>query len=768
MRIKHDIYLRFTLALLCMLSLQFLPSSAHAGLSAEMELGYETYDAKVDGAKVVKADSFMHRYSLLYSDSRALADGRLGGYEYTLGYEWGAFDTNVKSTLPAGNNDISQSRGHVLFKGDILLDPKELPLVFHAYSHDLNRMQFQRNLGTFSAASIAGTGDQLISTTMPYDILDGQRINSGATLVLGVRNGMTNGYNTIFRYFPMLWLDYQDEIVHDTKNLTPMDTRLSRFAFVSLNKRDNWFHFRSSRYNDYINPNNNWKENAFQIGTVDQNMQRMWVDFTNWIKLSVDGVWTRRDAPDIINNTERYDLNLYAIATRKTWEARTYTNFSRYIENQRLNYNANLPLYITGTLGADTDWRIRVSDLERKQANIGGEWENTSDMLTTLQVTTFKRSPFTLTPSASVEYYDNTLAGKTLALEGAVETASSRRFSSRYTLFGRYDVKYFTAESDAKLSSNYLTQEIEGRAGYTPSTSWNVELDQKFQTASGTNPGTNGSAITVNSDFSTNNVSSTYWRGNGLSIGNYTRSVTRLTGSWRPLPRLMVSLAVSEDALFASGQSASYITTINNSISYDIASLHFNVQNQYSMQKNASGSDSVISSGGNASYTPNRNVDGSLNYSIQRLSNNDSSASTYATLTQKFNYYVFRVNGVSRRLLEFNEQIEYIENNSVNANSVLLSGPMSSFNTNVSTTSTASTTRFTLGGRYYPIKQLYVGVSGQYFLIDPSGIKGQIYTGSLGFNASKLSLSLDYSYGTQQNGAKRVEQRLAANMKKAF
>ncbi|RII29154.1 MAG: hypothetical protein CXR31_04635 [Geobacter sp.] len=768
MRIKHNIFLQLLTMLLCLTSLQFLSRSAYARLSGEAELGYETYDAKIDGVKVVKADSFMHRYSLLYSDSRALAGGRLGGYEYSLGYEWGAFDTNVKTSLPAGNTDISQTRGHILFNGEILFDPKELPLTFHAYSHDMNRMQFQRNLNTFSAASIIGSGDQILSTTMPYDIIDGQRISSGATLVFGVRNGMTNGYNAIFRHIPMLWLDYQDEIVHDTKGLTPMDTRLSRFAFVSLNKKDNWFHFRSSRYNDYINPNNDWKEKAFQIGTVDQTMQRRWIDFTNWIKISVDGSWTKRDAPDIINATERYDLNLFSIATRSAWDARTFATFSRYTDDNRLHYDANLPLYVAGTWGTDTDWRFRVSDREQKMLNTLRDWENTSDMLSTMQVTAFKRSSFTLTPTASIEYTDATTTGKTLALEGAVETSSTRRFSSRYTLFGRYDVKYFTAERSAQASTNYLTQELEGRFAYTPSATWNVQLEQKFQTASGTNPGTSGEAITVNSDFNTNTSSSTYWRGNGLSIGDYTRSVTRLSGSWRPLPRLTVSLAASEDMLFASGQSASYITTINNSISYDVTSLHFNVQNQYSMQKNANGSDTSISSNGYASYTPNRNVDGSLNYNIQRRTFNDNNSSTYATLTQKFNYYIFRVNGVSRRLLEFNEQIEYNENSSVNANSVLLIGPMSSFNTNVSTTSTASITRFTLGGRYYPLKHLYVGVSGQYYLIDPGGIKGQIYTGSLGLNASKLSFSLDYSYGTQQNGAKRVEQRFAANMKKAF
>lgn len=765
MRIQHDTYTRLLTILLCLFSLQFLPLSAHARLTGEAELGYVKYDATVDGAKVVDANSFKQRYSLLYSNSGALAGGRVGGYTYSLGYEWGSIDTKMKSSLPGGGLSISQNRGHFLFEGEVLLDPKELPLTFHAYSRDLNRMQFQDYQNLINLSADNGQIGDIVRPDMATDILNGQRIYSGATLLLGVRNGMTNGYNEIFRHLPMLMLDYKDEVIHDVKSLTPTDTRLSRFAFVSLNKKDNWFHFRSTRYNDYINPLNNWKEKAFQIGTVDQNLQRKWVDFTNWIKLSTDGIWTKRDAEIFYNTTERYDVNLFAIATRQTWEARSFNTFSRWTEGQSLFYDANAPLYVTGTWGAETDWRFRVSDREQKQMTNAGVWEKTSDILSSLQVTTFKRSAFTLTPSASVEHYDATTSGKTLALEGAVETTSTRRFSSRYQLFGRYDVKYFTTERNAE-SSTYLTQELDGRFAYTPSPVWSLELEQRFQMASGTNPGMSGTAVVVNSDFNRNSGNSIYWRGNGLSINDYTRSVTTVTGGWRPLDRLSLSLYVSEDVLMTSGQETNYITSVGNNISYSVAAFTLSANNRYQQQNGAKGSNNDMSSYVRATYKPDRTMDGSLNFNYERQTIDDST-STFIDLTQKFNYYFYRVNGINRKLLEINEQIDYLESNNRYANSsLLIPGVM----TGTVTVSTANTTtkRFTLGARYYPLQRLYLAASGQYYLIDPDSIKGQIYTGSIGFTASKFQVSLDYSYGTQQNSLKRVEQRFAANMKKFF
>jgi hypothetical protein len=754
----YNTSIRQLLCLLVLLCVQLLSTPAHARLTGEAELGYVKYDSDVNGLNVNDAHSFQQRYSLLYSDARPLAGGRLGGYSVALGYEWGSFDSKMKTPFLRDDVSLSDNRGHVLYEGEILIDPKELPLRFSAYSRDLNRMQFINNLMAPDPnryfSNPRGMVNNLINPNMPADIINGTHISSGATLTLGVRNGLTNGYNEIFRYFPMILLDYRDEINKDTESkFNPVDTRLSRFAFVSLNKKDNWFHFRTTRYTDNLNSYNDWTEKAFQIGTVDQNMVRRWIDFSNWIKVSTDGVFTKRNATNHLDSFEGYDFNLFGVASREKWEARTFNTFSRVMENNQLRYDANVPLYITGSLGPETDWRARFYDHEKKTKGkyLQPLTQDSSDMLASLQINTFKRSPFTLTPTLSVEYITD-YSNKTLAVEGSVETSSTRRFSPIYELYGRYGVKYFDSEPVGGGTSSYVNQEITGRISYVPSMVYRLDLEQSVQIASGTNPGNvGGSAVTVNSGFGYRGTDN-FWRSNGLTVNDYVRSVTTLSGTWSPLARLQVSLAVSEDILSASGFPNDYITRVTNTINYSIAALTMRVSTRYSQEDSGNATNHKIESYGLVSYQPNRNMDGSLNYNVTSEKLNSSTITT-ADLTQKFNYYLYRTNGVSRRLLEFNEEILYGQRDS----SFVTGGG------NI-------TKSLTLGVRYYPLQRLYMTASTQYSLTDPGNVKGWLYYGSVGLNYSKLQLSMDYSYGTQEGNfnLKRVEKRFSANMKKFF
>ncbi|GFE57763.1 hypothetical protein [Geobacter sp. AOG1] len=748
MRIRHDIYLRLLTTLLCAIFLQLSPLSAHAKLSGEAELGYVKYDSKTNGVTENDARSFQQRYSLLYSTSNLLAGGRVGGYNISLGYEWAAFNTKMKTPNPATDVSLSANRGHVLYEGEIFIDPKELPFQFKAFSRDLNRIQFNRD--TVMVGNRAVFADDLVTPNLTTDIIDGTRIESGATLLLGVRNGLTNGYNEIFRYFPMLLVDYRDEINHDPKSLSPVDTRLSRLAFVSLNKKDNWFHYRTSKFSDYLNPFNDWTEKAFQIGTVDQNMGRRWISFTNWINLSADGTFTKRDAKNTVNSVESYDLNLFGIAKRQNWEARTYSTFRRSIEDQNLIHEANLPLYANGDLSPETDWRFRFYDHEKKQANVTNPLERDSDLLASLQVNTFKRSSFTLTPTLSVERYDS-ITGNTLAVEGSVETTSTRRFSSVYGLYGRYSGKYFDSNQSGRTTGTYTNQEIEGRASYRPSNIFFFEAGQLFQVGSGTNPGNSGgSAVVVNSGFG-DSTTSKFWRTNGTTINDYVRSVTTLKGSWSPAARLQVSLSLTEDVLTASGQPVDYITRVTNTISYGISAFSMRVSSSYSRENTGSASNDWLESSGLVTYQPNRFIDASLNYHYTREKRSDQTT-TFVNLVQKFNYYLYRTNGVSRRLLELNEEINYNENSTDFGSAAVTSKSI------------------LLGARYYPLRNFFLAGNARYTLTDPGGFKAFVYSASTGITYSMLQVSLDYTYGNQDGNLnfKRVEKRFSANLKKFF
>lgn len=722
---------------------------AAAKLYGEAELNYISYNSEFNGTKEVSAHSFQHRYSLLYNTSADLDGGRLGGYSISLGYEWGAFSTTATSPNAVDNFDASGTRGHILYEGDILLDPKELPFRFHAYSHDMSRISFVRG---YTESFAESHGGQLLPPDLITNVVDGERIESGATMVFGVRNGLTNGYNALFRYFPMVLLDYKDEITRDRKSYTPIDTRLSRFAFVSLNKRDNWFHFRSTRFSDYINPINNWIEQQFQIGTVDQYQQRRWIDLCNWIAISADGQFTQKRAANFVDSTEAYDLNLFAVASRLSWEARSYNTFHRAIEQNYLRYETNVPLYVTGVWGPETSWRARFWDRERRERPLNGilaVTDDQSDVSASLQVDAFKHSRFTLSPSLTVERNDMS-AASTVAVNGRIETTSTRRFSDIYSVAASYALSYFTTDQNGGTTT-YQNHYAVASVTYAPSQRYRLTFSENIQAAIGTNSGTaGGNVIQANPGF--NNSIST--NGNLFSVrsdagvNDYIRYITTFGGTWHIIPRLDVSLNLTEDILTQPTQPTNFLTRVDNTLGYQRNSLNIRLTNSYIKQSGGGFDGWAFNSFGTASYTPNRNVDGSLNYNYLRQISGGI-GTTIVTLGQKLGYYIYKTNGISRRLLEVVEEFRYDQNGNDIAD-------------------ITSSKTLTLSTRYYPLKYLFAGVSGSYLMRDPGAYTGYIASGQLGMNLRLMQINLDYSYGMLENTSRQVEKRFSASVRKSF
>ena len=330
------------------LLLTLLVDDAYSRLSGEANLSYIKYDS----SDKVSAHSLTQRYSLLYEKKGVLFDGRLAKYSVAFGYDWVDFDTTINTNGSSANRH--RSNGHFLYNGEITVDPKEIPFRLHAYSRDMNRNIFLRDETRIYENNNPSMLGNLDITT---GISNGLHTETGATLVMGVKNGMTNGYNEVLRHFPLLMLDFRDIINQDLKSTSPVNNRYSRLAFVSLNKKDNWFHYRLLNYQDFIDPSNNYRESQFQLGTIDHILQRRWIDFANWLSVSVDGQLTQRMNSLISSNNSEFDLNLFGIARRKNWEARSFANFNRVKENYgRVTYRTTVPLFVDGTLSADTIW----------------------------------------------------------------------------------------------------------------------------------------------------------------------------------------------------------------------------------------------------------------------------------------------------------------------------------------------------------------------------------------------------------------------------
>ncbi len=736
------------LALLLICAAALGAPSALAQISGEAELGYTRYDAEVNGEKAVEGSSFYHRYSLMYQTAGELYRGRVGSYNLALGYEWGSFDTDVKFNGPQtgmlADDNRSVSAGHLLYRGEVFLDPKELPLKLRAYSYDLNRVNLYHDYTALS-------GRNIIDSQLVSDLSDGTRITSGATLLLGVKSGLTNGYNAIFRHIPLVMIDYRDDIVSDKKSLTPTDTRMRRLAFVSLNKRDNWFHYRTTDYSDRINPDQSYEETQIQLGTVDQALTRRWIDLTNWLKISADGLFTKHDTNTPVNAFESYEVNLFAIASRRNWDARTFSSFSRLLDRGGITLERTIPVYGRGVLGSGIEWMGNLYSNEQRIREPDGNVVNNSNYSASLRADMLRRSPFTLAVIAKGETND-TYGSKLMSLEGGVETASTARFSRDYSVAGSYTVKYFDSLDDS--GGGYLNQNLNGRVAYTASPTFRIDVTEDLSAASGNNPGNfSNSAITVNSGFNggdalvPGSVSSFQRRNN--DINEYVRSVTTVNTSWSPMPRMSIGFSVSEDILTQSGGDTDYLTTLRNTIDYSVSAFQARLRNSYNIRMLDGESLDYVESYGTVDYRPNRYLDGLLTYTYSVGDVDKHTTSKFIDLKERLGYSFYQRAGAGRKLLELYEEFTY--NRTQNSNGA-----------------TNTTRRFTLGTRYFPLRSLYVGGDARFSLLDPAGVTEQLYTGVIGVNFRKFQANLEYSYGRRNDDDKQIEKRIAANVKKLF
>lgn len=736
-----------------LLSSLVLPTKALCQLSAETELNYINYDVRDNSNQHLSSHSLTQRYSVLYQSEGKIMDNRLGKYKLALGYDWATFDTTIKSTN-AGTENPQGSRGHILYRGEVLIDPKEIPFRLTAYSRDMSRTSFTQD-STSQATSINNSSTfSLTSPLLATGIQDGTHINSGATLVMGIKNGMTNGYNEILRHFPMLMLDFRDSINRDLKSTSPVNDRLSRLAFVSLNKKDNWFHYRLITYHDYINPDNNYKETQIQLGTVDQTMERRWIDFSNWLSVSADGQLTTRTSAqatssiDTDSHTE-FDLNLFGIAQRSSWEARTFNNFNRNKEdNGIITYRTTIPVYANGSLSADTSWNTRFS-YKDDHDNLNNKF---SDVAGGYRIDTFKRSSFTLSQQLDLEKA-TTNNNEMLTVSAALETTSTSRFSRTVGLAASYNIRDYMYETPAK--TNFLDQTLRATATYSPSNQTRWMLSQA-------NRLTNGTSQFIYSDLQGSSVTSTQYYNprNGSNVSGSTfQSTTALSFFWNPLARLNAGFTIDEDIYIPQNALRSYLTKITTTTDYTGTNFKLTSRNALSIESNKEREDAnLFTSYNRADYTFNRNLDThvSLTYSKVINSIDQNNQSNTLSYEQGLNYYYYKSGGISSKLFEINETIDHSESNGVVTTSNYYNN-----------TARTRTNNFSLGAKYYPIRQLILAAGTKYTFFNSFNDSALTYFGSLGLNYKLLQASLDYVYGTVKADG-RVEKKLTANFRKIF
>jgi hypothetical protein len=734
----------------------FFPAISHARISGEVSLGYTSYEGSINDTvssghrNTMSSTSLVQNYSLLYSDKGLIYNSRVGRYELALGYNWTALDTTFRSSsnyvAPPKPNEFSENfnetRGHLLYNGEINIDPKEVPFKLNAYSHDMTRNTITSSNGTGQAnfGSIVGLRNQATG------IEDGLNIESGATLIAGVKNGMTNGYNEILRHFPMILIDFKDSINRDLRSINKVDDRLSRLAFVSLNKKDNWFHYRHTQYVDNLNNLNNYSENEFQLGTVDQYMTRRWIDFSNWMKVSTDLQISKRNSSYQSHPIEDINLNLFVTAERAYWNLRTMTTFNRHVDaNELLSYQTTLPLYASGNFNRDIAWNARTSFRNNRDINVNGESTSFSNMLAGYRVDAYRHSLFTLSQSFDVEESKSGLSNF-LTFSGGLETTSSPAFSHEYSFGAAYHAKNSMYSNSTDSSTNFVEQRLDFSGGYVPSNTLRFELKQN-------NVFTQGTASAFSGDTRDSNTQLSQFTSSGnlsaseLGSKSY-YSLSSLYTMWNPLPRFYTSFTMSEGVYKSDVLAVRYVTNALSDTSYTNDAWKIKNKLEYinGSREAISNNVSTLSNTTSLVYTHSRHLDANVAASYTSTTA-DGVRDTLTNVSQGLNYSYFTRSGISRKLLEFSESLTY-------------SGGSTTENRTLNKA-------LTLGFKYYPISRLTLIGSLGYSYTNSVTDYTLVWNASAVANFRLLQASVDFLSGIRKLDGAR-ENKFTGNIRRSF
>lgn len=729
------------------------PREAFCRLSGEADLTYSNFNSRNNSGRV-SGDTFSQRYSVLYEANGKFVNGRLGKYNVSLGYEWLTFDTDIRSG--AASAGYGKSSGNLVYNADMVIDPKELPFKLTLYSRDMNRGMFavdepipglSSNDQARSIAAFSGADSPFgLPSGIATNIISGTHIDRGATLRAGVKNGMTNGYNEFLRHFPMLLLDYRDLVNKDTSGSYPVDNRFTRLAFVSLNKKENWFHYRYVTYDDYLDSSNNYNESQFQLGTVDHTLQRRWIDFTNWLTVSVDGQLTQHMDKRNNSNYEEVSLNLFGIARRESWELRSFNNFTRLNDFSRIIYQTSLPVYVNGDISPAASWSA-YAKYNNNHTSGGDSFTSAAGGYT---VDLLKRSRFTLFQGLNVEKVSTSSAVESLVTSGNIGTKSTPLFSRNLLLDITYRINDY--RNDAGFNSAHFTgHELSENARYSLTNSLRLKFGQLNRITYGTSldvdPLVPGSQVSSNQYYSPRD---------GAKVGSSYQSVTDFAVSWTPKPRLTATFDASNDLYVQASGERDLVNKARAAVNYSDSKVKTASSISYSSgSKSGAGGVDQLDIDSEARYSFSRSLEAGVSISYSKTFNTDN-ATDLLGAEQNINYSYYQSNGFSRKLFEINESFSSSEE---------FTNVADSLKKVVGTK--RRTNLFVLGAKYFPLRNMMIAGGGKYYFVNGYENTTLSYYGSISLQFKLLEAGLDYTYGKVKSD-NRVEKRFMANLKKKF
>jgi hypothetical protein len=445
-------YKRFTAVTVCsavlFCALCLLPFAAQANISGAVGYSVSRLEKTSDSGNV-DTTNFLQKYSILYSRENSLLKGRLGSYNVALGYSWFVADSKR-------NGDSSSfSAGKLLYRGEIVLAPGGLPFQLTAYRKDLLKPN----------ATSREITDGIFADRVYDGVYDGETVQTGVSLLVGIRNGSYLGrYREVLSQYPRVLMDYKQLDVSSSFGEDVTDFTQKNLAFISLNKKDNWFHFKKYEYTDHVDSRNNSEATEILLGTIDHRNRRHWINLTNWLLLSVDGSQKTYRSNGSGNTSTRWALNNFYRAAYNDVSASAFLSYSRLSSagEYDLDQTLSIPLSLTKNEYERT-WNSRFIFQQREEMQSATLTEENSNVLWTGDVLLNKQERTLIRPrlSLTTKYGD---WGEGRAAGAGFDWYSNSRMRPKLSWFLQSDTQFFEGTTEDGLSASYLDQRFRGVA----------------------------------------------------------------------------------------------------------------------------------------------------------------------------------------------------------------------------------------------------------------------------------------------------------------
>ncbi|TYO95044.1 hypothetical protein EDC39_1237 [Geothermobacter ehrlichii] len=742
----------------CCLCILIWSGMAFAELQGVAEWRYVDFQRDSKTLDDLSVGSFSQQYTLLWKKQGLIHNGRGGQYDLSLGAEWTSFGTRLDQEGQA-SVDLDNETKKILYRGELLLAPGGLPFRFHAFSYDEHKSTFLEDTSPALQRSLLRPG-------IITDIANGQHITSGATLLVGIRNGSYMGrYRDVLSQLPRLLVDYRETYVRDVHGDTPQHFRERNLAFVSLNKKDNWFHYRYTDYTNFMQPDgsDDFVEKTYLLGTIDHQQIRRWINITNWIKISADGSYTTTDHVRGQDYPESriYDFHLFSRMRRTNWGASEFTSYRREVEGNRLNKLLEVPFFASGELDRNTSWRFQfIGSRDREEyldgtifANSGQPLSDEDDAYLQTRIETFRQGRYIFSPMIEVEAKGGD-EGDGYAARATFEFYSNSRYRPKYEIYGSYVLSRFDGNGLLDETVDAWEQEAVGRVETQVSRFVRLAMEQRLAYSDGTTD----KNVTIHIQPLVNDGLVGTLTEVDRTGGATFRSTTKLRGEFTTTWRMDNTLELIYDYV-DTGDKRDDQLILKHRLDYD--NRKFSLRMKNNLIKGARPVSEVVTGsliqpggfGGGSlnfehssrlSYSPGRawEVTGRVDYLWQDTDAGDTSD---LSLRQTATYNFYHVNGLIRKIGLLKQELEYER-------------------FEAATGQTTDVTRYSLLAEYYPTRRTLLGGEVKY-TVPETGSDLLTWNLVAAANFEKLQVRLEYAYGTDDD---TDEQRWEVNVRKIF